>query len=637
MDVARRMYRDVSQDAKPEQSEDRRSARREGSLTFGEFRIDLAKRTLSAGGERVPIQRKPLEVLIYLAEQAPRLVSRTELLRRFWSASVNEESLTRCISTIRERLGDGDDPPRVIETHRAQGYRFIAAVARDEPVASDSLRPARYRLPWVSAAAVVGLLLFLVFWSGVVHESPVPPADRIDRIAVLPVGVRGAEAEWLSTALTDQMMRAVSGIEGIKVIAAGSADPAAAPRAAGRRLDVPAVLTSRLEQVPNGSRLSAKLISAHDGSLLWSSSVDSPQALSSDVQLASLARQIAQRLQPTLQLRVASSPVDPAAYRHYLQGRYYWSQRSAVGLDAAISAFDKALEVKPDYVDALVGAAESWLLLPLYGAAAPMSSIPGSRSLAERALVFDASNARARAVLGAIAMQFDWDWSRAEKLLREAVALNPNDATAQQWLGELYCYRGRFDECARQFRIALELDPLSPVLRMQQGSAALYAGNFELALTEYQAAARDNPDFGMGRYVIGLASGGLGDWGRAVSAYRAALPELGTAIVGGPMVYALAKNGDRDQAVELAAELEALAAERYVPPSKLAIAYLGLGERDRAVSWFEQALKVHDDRLVYFGVDVHTRDLAGEPAFAEIAARIGFGADPDGGRGSGRK
>ena len=101
-----------------------------------------------------------------------------------------------------------------------------------------------------------------------------------------------------------------------------------------------------------------------------------------------------------------------------------------------------------------------------------MDAIPNARALSQRVLDEDPHNARARAVLGVISMQFDWNWLTAESFLREAVTLNPNDATAQQWLGELYCHQSRFDECRRQLRIALELDPLSPVLLMQQGTPA---------------------------------------------------------------------------------------------------------------------------------------------------------------------
>jgi tetratricopeptide (TPR) repeat protein len=221
-------------------------------------------------------------------------------------------------------------------------------------------------------------------------------------------------------------------------------------------------------------------------------------------------------------------------------------------------------------------------------------------------------------------MQYDWNWAVAETLVREAVALTPNDATAQQWLGEFLCYTSRFDECRRQLRIAFELDPLSPVLRMQQGSPALYSGNFAAAAALYTDATRDSPDFSMGHYALGLAYVGLENWDRAIESYRLSIPDLGLAIVGGPLAYALGRNGELAEAQQTVSALEVLAESRYVPPSKIAVAYLGVGDYRRAKQELIRAIEVHDDRLVYFALDVHFRNLVAEDGFRDIASRIGF-------------
>jgi DNA-binding winged helix-turn-helix (wHTH) protein/tetratricopeptide (TPR) repeat protein len=665
-----------------------------GWLRFGVFRVDLARRLLLGPDGAVPIQRKPLDVLIFLATQSPRLVSRETLLDRFWSRSVHEESLTRCISTLRKALGDVSDPPAYIETRRGMGYLFVAAVthvpadqeapatapeqgadggvtgseeeetddadgltrarlearvaaldaqaaaldaqaaalaARAEAAGNDGRRLRLRR--WLSrrrpARPAILLVLLFVLVPGLWLWLRAPPADLIDRIAVLPIASPPAGDEWLAPALTDHLTQAVSRIEGVIVIAPTGPDGADEPLTLGRRLDVDALLVSTLDLADTGLSLRTRLVSARDGALLWTSSATAPDALPRPRQVEDLARAIAARLRPTLQLQSPAPAVGATAYRHYLQGRYYWSQRSSIGLTAARESFDAALALEPDYPDALVGAAETWLLMPLYGAMAPTEAIPTARALATRALRLDPSNARVRAVLGAIAMQFDWDWARAEALLREAVTRNPNDATAQQWLGELYCYTRRVTDCRRHLELARSLDPLSPFLRWLQGSPLLWFGDYAGAASLYADALREVPDFGLGRYSLGLAYAGLGEWDRAIAAYEAALPSLGPAIVNGPLVYALARAGDLPAARARLSELESLSATRYVPPSKLAVAHLGLGDRERAMEWLARAAEVRDDRLVYLTVDVHFRDLHDEPAFREIAAMIGLGETLD--------
>lgn len=249
--------------------------------------------------------------------------------------------------------------------------------------------------------------------------------------------------------------------------------------------------------------------------------------------------------------------------------------------------------------------------------------MPRARAAAERALELDPGAAHALAVLGVIAMQYDWDWTAAEDQLRRALTLNPNDSSAEQWLGELYCYQARPDPCRKHLLAASGLDPLSPVLRMMQGSPALFSGDFEAAVKAYSRAVEEVPEFPFTRYVLGLALAGLGDWDNAIANYEASLPQLGLAIVGGPLIYALARRGDIPRAESLLSELERLAESQYVPATKLATAWLGMEDRRRAIEWLERALDARDDRLVYLAVDAHFAELHGDATFQSYADRVG--------------
>jgi DNA-binding winged helix-turn-helix (wHTH) protein/tetratricopeptide (TPR) repeat protein/TolB-like protein len=624
-------------------------------ITFGEFHIDPARRRLARGGRHLRIQRKPLDVLIYLASHRNRVVTRDELLEAFWSHAVNEEVLTRCVSILRRLLDDARDPPRYIETVWGEGYRFIAParVGREgDPDASEPRitttgrhgggetprpspdpgrppdRPSKsggfgrgYRI----AAGVLTTLLALA--AVTIWRSHRPFDPSVDRIAVLPMSSDDDADGWLAEALTDHLARTVSRIEGLTVVAPGSAErfsDRSDPGEIGRRLGVGAVLASQLHRVGDLSGLRAQLVSTGDGTVLWSVEVPPTAVDLEPRRIEQLAVSVARRLWANLQLREPSAVVDGEAYRHYLRGRYYWNQRSIAGLEAAIESYERALAIEPGYVDALVGLADSWLLLPLYGAVPPAEAIPKAREAARRALERDRGAAHAFAVLGVVATQYDWNWTEAEALLRRALTLNPNNATAEQWLGELYCYRLRSEDCRRHLRAAVGLDPLSPVLRMLQGSPALFSGDFEEAVSAYSRALEESPGFPLGHYVLGLAHTGLGDWDRAIDAYRASLPDLGLAIVGGPLVYALAKRGDTEGARTMLEEMESLARTRYVPPTKFTVAWLGLGDRKRAVEWLDRALEARDDRLVYLAVDVHFLDLHGDPDFRALAERVGL-------------
>ena len=99
----------------------------------------------------------------------------------------------------------------------------------------------------------------------------------------MPVGVDFPDKPWLESALTDHVMDAVSRIEGITVVASGPTSRNIDPQERGRRLDVQALLLTRLEEMPNGSRLSARLVTTDSGELFWQSSFESPMLWSAAV------------------------------------------------------------------------------------------------------------------------------------------------------------------------------------------------------------------------------------------------------------------------------------------------------------------------------------------------------------------
>src|SRR5262245_37006094 len=104
-------------------------AREAKNILFGEFEIDAEKRLLTRGGKNVHLAHRPFRVLLYLIENQHRIVSRTELLDKFWEGhDVYEAALSKCIGAIRKALDDKTDQPQFIETRWADGYRFIGEI-----------------------------------------------------------------------------------------------------------------------------------------------------------------------------------------------------------------------------------------------------------------------------------------------------------------------------------------------------------------------------------------------------------------------------------------------------------------------------------------------------------------------------
>src|SRR5262245_40141376 len=124
------------------------------TLHFREFELEPAQFALRRAGHRVRLERKPLELLILLAENRGNLISREEIIQQVWGDDVHfdaERGINNAIRKIRAALHDESGQPQFVETIVGKGYRFIA------PVNSESAR-ALIAIPSVGTTSVATAL-----------------------------------------------------------------------------------------------------------------------------------------------------------------------------------------------------------------------------------------------------------------------------------------------------------------------------------------------------------------------------------------------------------------------------------------------------------------------------------------------
>src|SRR5580704_1805322 len=96
---------------------------------FGEFDLDPARRSLSRADLPVSLTPKAFDVLLFLAQNPNRLVTKEELLEAVWGDTfVEEGNLTQYISHLRRALSDNSEDARLIVTIARKGYQFTASV-----------------------------------------------------------------------------------------------------------------------------------------------------------------------------------------------------------------------------------------------------------------------------------------------------------------------------------------------------------------------------------------------------------------------------------------------------------------------------------------------------------------------------
>ena len=100
---------------------------------FGDYVLDTQRHELHHAGEPIKLRRKVFQVLAYLLAHRDRVVPKQELLERLWPDQfVGDETLTSCIKTLRQALGERGRTPRFVRTLHGQGYRFVGAVEERE-------------------------------------------------------------------------------------------------------------------------------------------------------------------------------------------------------------------------------------------------------------------------------------------------------------------------------------------------------------------------------------------------------------------------------------------------------------------------------------------------------------------------
>ncbi|HMD08838.1 MAG TPA: winged helix-turn-helix domain-containing protein, partial [Candidatus Acidoferrum sp.] len=431
---------------------------------FGQFVLDPGRRTLSRADSPISLTPKAFDVLLFLAQNPHRLVTKDELLQAVWGDTfVEEGNLKQYISHLRKALGDNAEDPSLIVTIARKGYQFTAEVAPVEgvdsalqtvvqaPTAENSLadtqgvfkRPRaeaarRWQKPaFVSALAVLLTVVGLASWRH--FRGMTRPRPQKIMLAVLPFeNLTGdPNKEYLADGLTEEMISQLGRLnpEQLGVIARtsvmGYKHKDERLDKIGSDLSVQYVLENSLRESGDHIRLTSQLIQVKDQTHLWSQGYDYPakDILNIEVGVAkAVAREIQVRLTPQQQAELAQShTVNPEAFDAYLQGHYYFERDSDQDTEMAAKYFERATQLDPSYALAWVGLSRARKWQAVTGLIPREEGYLLAREAVERALALNPNLAEAHAQIGRIKQQVDFDWVGADASIQRAMALEPGN------------------------------------------------------------------------------------------------------------------------------------------------------------------------------------------------------------------
>src|SRR5713226_6822666 len=496
---------------------------------------------------------------------------------------------------------------------------------------------------WLGVAAIGAALLCVVTY-GAYRWFRVQPAtqDKI-RLVVLPFANLSGDPkqDYLSAGLTDVITTQLGRLDPghLRVIAPTSAKvmsgrPIAEIR---QRLDVQYILEGSVQPVANQIRIDIRLIQTSDeaqaGSDSFTRELSNFLRVESDVAEA-VARKMLATLpvasQPAVSHRTAplGSVTAEAASKSsesFLKGEILWFGRG--DFQKSIALFEEAIHENPYNALAYAGLASATALIgqvPNDGMP-PQEAKPKARDSAQRALQLDSRLAEAHAVLGNVAMSYDWDFPAAEKEFKTAIELNPNYSFAHEWYAHLLMVEGRFDEALAESGHVLELEPATPLFHVVKAEILYHARRYDEAIDESLSIVTAHPDFVLAYYWLGCAYREKKMYPEAIATFGRARKMTGDwpfIVMAAGHAQALA--GNTVEAANALHKLAQMKKTRLVPDIYPAAIYVGLGKKDEAFRLLALAYQERVDRLVYLGVEPMADPLRSDPRFAKLMAKIGL-------------
>ncbi|MFM0392048.1 winged helix-turn-helix domain-containing protein [Paraburkholderia phytofirmans] len=581
------------------------------SVRIADVELNIQRYELRRAGEKVSLERLPMELLILMASRNGQLVTRADIVRALWGANAYRET-DNCINTaIRKiRVALHDDPvnPQHIITVKGKGYRL------------NNVRP--------------------------VPEESVPAPQEAARILVLPFENQTGDSGQNSfcDALADETSASIGMLDPQRILVISRTTAAHCRRVSmsiaeiAREFSIDYVLEGALKRDGVRIRILAQLIRCFDQVQIWSRAYEPMTRGALDIQ-KEVGAALAQEVSPALaeqqrHMLTRRLPVDPTAHDAYLRGRYYWTRR--VHFDAGFAAhhalsdedfvrargyFERAIEQDPTYALGYVGMSNVLGATATHGVCAPSEGHPLARQAALQALELDASLPEAHQALAGVHYFYDWDWRRAEEEFLEALRLNPSHAETSRLYARLLLVLGREAEGRAQFERAEKVDPLG--FEGSRVFGLVQAGKYDEVIRECLHAGRGNRS-PLVYQLLATAYEEQGQYEEAVDATIDALTRCGE-FARAETIRTVWESGGYQKVLQwYLQDLTARRQRRYTSPFLFAEIYARLDQPDEMFHWLDLALAEHSPRLCELRTNAWFNRYRSMGRFRNVEKRIGY-------------
>jgi serine/threonine-protein kinase len=542
----------------------------------------------------------------------------------------------RCLEREpRRRTQSALDLQRDLEDFRLELSRQSRPTTPAEPPDEAGVHFSQSRRRLLAGISFAGLALLVTVMILVFQQLGAPPETEtpsIQSLAVLPFDnlMNDPSQDYFVDGMHEALLTDLAKMENVRVISRTSVmryREAPGPiKEIARELDVDAVIEGSVLRSGNRVRITAQVIDGATDEHLWAESYD--RDLEDVLALLSeVSRAISGEIRTAIVLEpdvadVPSTKIKPEAYEAFLRGRHAlntWGWESRV---RARELFQRAIELDPNFAPAWSALAFT-IIVEVFDALDPeRDQVLEARAAALRALELDPDLGEAHAGLGFLALYSDWDWPLAERELKRALELSPQESNVRHGYADYLLVMGKLEASLEQARLGRSYDPLARLSHQVVLYHALMAGHYDEVIAEGRRTLEKFPEFTSPHGPIGDALWALGRYEEALAEYE---------VRWGPgsdsfRVFSegFERAGPKGASKALADRLAERSKTEPIGPMTIAGNYALTGESDSAFQWLEKAFDARTAQLLHIPFHPHFDSLHSDPRFAALMQRIGI-------------
>lgn len=581
-----------------------------------EIELDLGRYELRRRGRPVKLEKKPMELLIFLVSRRNQLVSRRDIITKLWRSDVfidAEPAINNVIRKIRTALGDTSAKPRFLETVVGKGYRFTGPVR---------VIHARFQGSELEVSPAVE-----ANWEGLSVR------DERPSLAVLPLCLLGNSPDDRGVCLgfADALVSRLGNLQGVNVLPTSAMLNVPVDMSAsdvGSRLGVRFVIHGAIRESKGQWRLSLQLFDTHLQGAGFSRKCDLDVNRLCDLE-DEIARQIASALNRPLRPQTEQRPRysrDQMAYAEFVRGYRLSSSSDPAVLDEAIERLSNAATRDPNF--ALAHATLSLACATRYFEFDPASKwLEKAEFHCRRALELSPDLAEGHVANAFLLWGPSKNFQHLDAIaeLRKAISLQKNLPHAYNRLGTILAHIGLLDRAREMYERGR---PFQPKKAVNHSVVQVYVWNHELDLAreEIQAWRAENPGNKYAIYFAPQPALMTGDWNEA----RALLDDAVRVFPQEPMIVSLlglyfALVGKAEEALECVARACGTAksfGHSHHTYYQVACIYAILERREAAFEWLERSVSTGFACWPFFLKDFCLENLRTLPEFEVLISAL---------------